>query len=418
MASGRDKTQAALDAAQRKKARAEANIAAANADKAELERERLARENAEWEEGKALRQQAAAADALAKEMTNETTRRAWIADMAPDFTKVDSGSIHGADEPVFSAILASRALSDAAAKVAEQLFPDEPVDGHVFLTTDRSLVDRLATYNGVRNQIDVATGLIESTLASVPVSKGGKGAPGGKEDLRDIQMKALGPLPIATAAVGAVAAALPGVLSLFSAKRTLATAEVSPDAYIAMVAVAGALLSRKNPPVVIMDETRVLPAETKIGNAFAKLHKQSLQLTAAIGHSAADGGLDVKEWREEASATLKVVQAVIEALTTADEKTGTNVLTRVASQEVLTDPGLKHIVVITPAASGTTQLINDRPLWLRDTVSIITTAAISFVCVDAQTGYVKNAGVSTGSRQLSGKIGKNIDVDGESAASD
>lgn len=407
-----DKNKSDLAAVELEKQKAEADLARTNADKAKAELQKVRDEYAEWTEGKNVRQQAAAADALAKEMANESTRRSWIADAVPDLTRVDPDNLEGTDKPLLTAMLASRALNKSATEVAEQLFGDEPVNGHVFLTTDQSLVDRLAIYKSVENEIKLATRLIDSTLKLFPHF----------EDIRTLRSQSetqdasrgvagFGPV---SATVSAIAAALPGVLSLFSAKRTLATADITQDAYVTMVAVAGALLARKNPPVVIMDETRVLPEDTKIEDAFARLYSQSLGLTAAIKVSAPGDSAD----NVKASAALSVVQTVMETLTKVDEKTGLSMLTMAASQEALQDANLKHIVVVTAAGSSTTQLINDRPLWWADTFSVLTTSAIAFACVDPKTGYIENAGISTGISQLKGKIGTDIEIDNEDEDAD
>lgn len=388
----------------RRQAKAAAALAEANLAKAQLENEKLAAETDEWLEGKELRKKSAAEDLLKKQMANEAERRSWIADVVPDLSDVDPGSLEGADKPLFTAMLATYALNKAAAQVAGQLSGTVSAGEQVLLTADEFLTDRLALYNSVKNEITAAVKLIKSVMETFPSPE-------------EIEAMGLLAAPLAASALAAVASAVspvtigaaaaalvPAVLPLFATKRTLTAAEVTQDGYLSMVAVAGALLAQENPPTVIMDDTRVLRGETEIEKAFTELYSQSLELTVAVESCETEDS----DWLEKARATLSVARAVMETLTAADEKTGMNMLSLAASQEVLKDPELKHILVVTPAGSSTTQLVNDRPFMMKDRFNVFTTAAIAFVCVDPHTGHVKNAGISTDDAQLDGAIGDRI----------
>lgn len=410
-----------LIAAELKKAQADADLAKANAAKAdadaakaELERAKLEKENAEWEEGVANRKRTAAAELEAKQiandekrLANEGTQRSWISEIGPDLTKVDRGKTEGADKPLFTTVLATRALEAAARHVAQTIFPGEQaVIGKVVLTTDDSLLDRLAVRAGVLLQIKVSQELLAYVLNSVPEaqadSEDGTGAGSTAE---------LGPLVLATGIASAAAKTIPGLLSLISANRTLAAGDVTQDAYVTMVAVAGALLTRKFPPSVLLDETRLLHGGTQVEQDFQALQLRCQDLAMQVSLFADDERDVAVAWSTKAKTTLEVVQGTITALTKVDEKAVLSPLMTAASQELFADQSVKHIVVIKPAGASTVQLMSDRPLNMKDPIDIRTTAAIAFVHIDSASSRVQRAGVKTGESRISGYIGGKIDID-------
>lgn len=54
------------------------------------------------------------------------------------------------------------------------------------------------------------------------------------------------------------------------------------------------------------------------------------------------------------------------------------------------------------------QLVNDKPLWCKDTVSVLAVASITWLVIDSD-GAGVDGGVVSDSVQLNGKIGKSIE---------
>lgn len=168
---------------------AAARKAAAEADKAETDAEK------------------AADDAVQARLTG----------ILPDVSKVERGSLEvTGDSPVFSAALGYRAMRAAAASVANEM--SNLGEARVLVTSDPDLATSTSTYLEVVAGLQALVDAGEAAMGDDDPCKGLEGQP--------TQM--LGVAATATVgAINAISAALPGVLSLFAARRSVTTKPVT-----------------------------------------------------------------------------------------------------------------------------------------------------------------------------------------------
>jgi hypothetical protein len=249
-----DAAKAAADAA---KAAAEARSAAAKAASDELE--------AAWSSspaGVAKRDAEARKAAAEADQAAVTAKRNEYTSLIPDFSKIERGSLDlKGDQPLFGTPLAQRALKEAAASVVDKAVKVLPREDkwRVLVTSDADLVTSHSTYVNTITTINQLCESIDTLLA--------------KTTDRIYETMAAAP------AIGAIAAALPGLISLFSAKRTVTTSIASGDDLAAAAATADQLLQVGTHGTVFHDDVRLLAP----GRLHARLGslREKRQLLAA-----------------------------------------------------------------------------------------------------------------------------------------
>lgn len=431
------KADAAKADAEAAKLRAEARVAEANARKAEAE---LADWNAPAGQHKrnAETQKAAAeADKAAAD-----ARRAQINALIPDLTDVDRGSMTiTPDKGLFGTSLAHRALDQAAATIAARIA--EPIAGGsnqpiVLITTDEDLTGSDAAY------WEVTTGLKQLT----------KAADKAHETLEQKVGSDLLP-----AIVGALAAALPPVLSLFSARRTVSTAPITVSDVAASAAVAGALLAKNPALTVIHDDFRLLASgqiQTDIEVLSEKRqllvsHKLTLEQTRteqeaelalrrdrieqftkalvdADEKKTADLELLLDQARREradaakkagnASARIGVIDTVLTAidsfttsLVAVPEGAKWSALTAATRRQQLHgDKVFTDVLLVKGSAGSTLEVLNDKPLWSDDKFSALAEISVTYMLLHRESNGLLAAGAATGTVNVSGTIGDKFKI--------
>lgn len=429
----------------RKQREAEATKATAEADKAAREAEvsldpEIDRKKQEAEADKAIAEaRKAVADA----------DRARLTALIPDLTEVPRGETTvTTEQPLFNAVLAHRALGDAAGVVKEKVKDLLGTDGIVLLTSDADLATSDSAHMEVKTGLDQLIAAADKLL-SVPKAEGIE--PVGVE-VPGVETAGV------EAGVGAIAAAIPSVLSLLSAHRSISTYTASIDDTAALAAVAGTLSDTK----VQLDDFRLVPhgKTTERTRTLQERRSQLLQLKLTLEQTKAENGTrraaaeerirdlntrldktpkgqsveriveglkDAKKERDTASrtekqaavhvgiveSTLTTIDAFVTRLTTIPSGAKRSPLAAAALREQLhaeKDPKFSQVLLIKAAAGSVAQLLNDRPLWFEDKFSMIGSVSLSYVLIDASTSLVKAAGQASGSASISGSIGKDFSV--------
>lgn len=177
------------------KAQAEAAKAAADARTAEAQAKKAEREEVEASGAAAVNQRAAEAAKATVEAEKATAvaRQDQIAALIPKFGDIKTGSLElKAEQPLFGGVLAGRALKHAAALAAADL--QLPADARILVTSESDLATADAAYRNVSTGLEELVKYADLLLADTDPSKPRKQS--------------------FTAVAGAVAGALPGLLSL------------------------------------------------------------------------------------------------------------------------------------------------------------------------------------------------------------
>ena len=450
-----------LSVANTEKAEADARKASAEADKAAREvavilDSELDRRKQEAEAEKAI--------AEARKATADADR-ARLSALIPDLGDMSRGETTiTTEQPLFSAVLAHRALGDAAGVMKTRL-EGKLGEGVTLLTSDPDLATSDAVYLDVRTGLDQLSTAADKLLAAAKPEAGLEEAAEAQGDKEALGAGAVtGALGAAVGgpagmAAGALAAAVPSVLSLLSAHRSISTYPATVDDTAALAAVGGALAEWK----VKLDDFRLVP-EGEITEAASELQTRRSQLVelkltqdqtrsrgAAVRSAseerirelnaqldkAREKGLSVedilrsikeeKEARDLASMTekrsavfigliesaLSTIDAFVAKLTTVPAGGKRSPLAAAALREQFRSNGDAKIskVLLVKAASGSVaQLLNDRPLWFKDRFMMIGSVSVSYVLIDPSDSTVEAAGQAPGTASVKGTIGKEFTI--------
>jgi hypothetical protein len=431
------KAEVAKAEAEAAKLKAEARSADANARKTESE-------VTEWNAPAAQRQRSAETKKATAEADKAATdaSRAQISALIPDLSDVDRGSLTVTPEKgLFGTSLAQRALDKAATSIATNVasaLAGTSVKSVVLITTDEDLAASDAAY------WEVTTGLKQLTEA----------ADTALETLR----QPVGP-ELLPAVIGALAAALPPVLSLFSAHRTLSTAPVTVSDIAASAAVAGKLLETNPECMVIHDNFRLLTSgqiQTSIETLSEKRqslvsHKLTLEQTKAeqeaelaIRRDRIEDltksliGADEKKTaelerqldqarRERADAAKKAGEAtasigVIDTVLTAIDSFNASLVAVPAGakwspltaatrrQQLHGDNAFTDALLIKASAGSTLEVVNDRPLWFDDKFSALAAISVTYLLLHRESNGLLAAGAATGTVNVTGTIGDRFNI--------
>jgi len=432
---------AAKAKADAEKAAADARSARAKADDDERDTAQKATPLAQQQREAEARKAAAEADKAAA-----AAQRDQLGAFIPDFSKVQRGELElKGDQTLDASALAQRALAEAADTLAKRVDEKLPDDGRwtLLITSDSDL----ATSDGA--YLDVVTGLDQLFAAADKLLD--KAQPGTTRELA-----LLGP------AIGALVSAVPGLLSLFSAHRTVTTAPVTISDLAAAAATVGALRRLTDSGRLIHDDLRLIPkgaVHRKVEALGAKQqelvgHKIALEadkarssaelaearakvseLTAALAANPQNSNelrpllagerkrLESLEQKVDA-ATVKVgliesvlsaINAFMASLTAVPEGGKRSPLALAAMREQLHeatagDHPFTHVLLVKGNAGSAQQSVDDRPLWLDDKYSAVATASITYMLLETETSQLLTADNVTGSAAAYGKIGDEFEV--------
>jgi hypothetical protein len=439
------------------KAQADADKAAADVRSARAKADKDERDAAWSDTAQAKKQREAESRKATAEAEKSTAAadRDRVAALIPDFSKVERGSLElKGDQPLFASPLANRALDEGAETLVTEALEVLPQGGkwRVLVTSDAELATSHAAY------IDVVTGLDQLFETA--------------EDLIDKISRAdtLEFLPVVPA-IAALAGAVPGLLSLFSAHRTVTTAPVTVGDLAAAAATAGALKRAEPGGTVVHDDFRVLETSrvhqklaalskkreelvghrialesektaksTELEAAHANIKEITAQLQAAPADAQPALRAKLKETQDEAAsleqaisaATVKLgliesVQSAIDAfvasLTAVPEGGKRSPLAQAAMREHLhdvadstkptdKDPGaFTHVLLVKGNGGSAVQTVEDRPLWWKDKFAVIATASITYMLLETAGSSILAAGNLGGSATGFGSIGDQFELE-------
>lgn len=352
-------------------------------------------------------------------------RRDQLAGLIPDFSKVQRGSLEiEGQQPLFGTALAHRALEAAAAPAVQRAASTLPDSARVVVTSEADLATSDATYHAVD------MGLEQLTAAA-------------RQLLEETARERLVGTPI----VGAIAAAVPGLLSLFSARRTVTKAQVTVDDLAAAAAAAGAL-RKANPHIaVVHDDFRLLPtggirdelatlsglreqlagdklvrdqervrittdlatARKMLENPSGDVDKQKLELAQkqADGYEQALSGLAVRSGLVDS--VCEAIDVFVASLNVVPEGDRRSPLTLALMRQQLhkseDGPGFTHVLLVKAEGGSAEQTVDDRPLWFKDKFSVVVAASVTYMLMETAGSSIVAAGTASALAAAYGSIG-------------
>jgi hypothetical protein len=391
-----------------------------------------------------------------------------ISALIPDLSKVTPAPLEVKGEtPLFGASLAQRAANAAACRAAQQVreaIGTELPSARILVTSDPALATSDAIYvevlDGLEGLNKAAEGLldvVEPSVAQVAAAQPQGWLPPGVQSF----LVAGAAIPIAKA----VAAALPGALSLLTAHRTLSTSLVTVDSFAAAAAAAGELSWLSPKPDVFHDEFRLLPTEGTVKEKESELADKRQELVALkvtledtkLAGSArlTELNAEVKESEEKIkkareaelddlqtqlaaqrnavaalelaigkcalrialidSATSAIDQFTTSMRTTAAGATRSPLAAAILREQLHGDCGdakqFTHVLLVKAEPGSAQQLIDDGPLMFKDKFTVIATSNVTYMLIETkgESGNVIRAGSIGGEATAHGTVGKDIE---------
>ena len=224
------------------KAAADARAASAAADKAQLEATQQSSTVAQQQRDAAARQAIAEADKAAA-----AARREQLTALIPDLSKVEKSTVEVKEGPLlFASVATARSLKGAAHVVGDALEPallHEDVT-RVLVTSDPDLASTDAVYQDVDSGLDQLGAMAKRLLDAITVGR--EGTEFGAEF-------------VPPDVIAALAGAVPDVLSLLAAHRTVSSAATTADDLAAQAVVMHEIRERKHHLALLHDDFRVVP---------------------------------------------------------------------------------------------------------------------------------------------------------------
>ena len=382
-----------------------AELAAANAAAAQLAAEKARLELDEWKSPGAVANRAAQqrADTAQAEKSLTDSSLGQFAGAVPDLSKVNTGSTTvDAGTQLFGSALALQALGqashDAAADIAARI-PDK--GKYLLVTTEADLASTDAMYAQVE---DCLQQLLQAALAltAPPVFESapetaGAGATAHRES-------------IVAAGVGIAAAALPAVVSLFSANRKISGASVSADDLQAVIGVAAAMARQQPPLKVLMDDFRTVDRTGRISDLLDKVNAERLALAGRKAELTGSASPEDSPSLALVSQVTSAIDAFLASILAVPGGATRSAYTSAILRERLHDGSIDCVVLVKGVGGSTAQVVNDRPLWFKDKFTTIASAGLSWLLVAVDDGAVIAGGSKVSTLEITGTIGETIKV--------
>jgi hypothetical protein len=426
------------------KAEADARAADAAARKAETEAADL--ESATGQQARDAKNLQAVAEA---EQKAAAARQQELSALIPDFSKVKESTLESKDGPAIrGSALTFGALADAAKAIAAHIEP--PAEGagwRVLITSDQDLASADALYQevtlGLSQLANAATELLPQTTV---------------ESVDSVETAAVVPVP------AALAAAVPHILSLLSAERSLTTASVSVTDLAAATAVAGALEAKGGDRVVVVHDDfrlifpgRIQTASTLVATKRQELVARKIAITDRKGaidaelaiakaeekdaenaladadqkkpHPDLDTSLDNARKRVAgltrksgaAAVRLGLVDGLIGSIDTFSA--AIRVIPAGGRRSPLATAALydqlhqgatsqfTHVLLVKAQPAQSAQLTDDKPLWFADKFSTIVEVNVTYMLIATQDSHVERAGTATAIASAHGDLGSELRFD-------
>jgi hypothetical protein len=446
------------------KAKAELELEIAKAAAAKAERERI---EAESPLAKAKRDADAQKGIDEAQQLSAEAQQKQVAALVPDLSKVTADHLEQKEGPaIFGPALAQRATTAAAVRAAQRVaetIGNELSSARILVTSDTALATSDAAYIEVSEGLDA---LIEAAKGLLEFLGADEEATGRRLSLREpsSDKKSLVPAVGVAPIFKALAAAVPGALSLLTAHRTLSTSTVTVDSLAAAAAAAGELVHRPSKPTVFHDEFRLPPmkgeVQDKAGDLATK-RKELVERKVALEDEKSTKSADlaklkaeIKQAEDELMKTKEAKRAALR--TTLDSRRDEAVAPEVeiaekASRIALIDSAISgidifttamkavadgatrsplaaailreqlhgggddagqftHVLLIKAETGGVQQLIDDRPLWWKDKFTTIATSNVTYMLIETKEGSVIRSGSIGGEAKVQGTIGTDITV--------
>ena len=323
------------------------------------------------------------------EKATAESKRAQVSALIPDIKDANASKLDvSGDAPLYGGMAAHHALVDVSAKIADAI-ADIVTDKKVLVTSDADLATSDAIYVQVATSLD---GLISAAEAILPTVA--EGSPGGPDSSADLGFPG--------AAVGAIASAIPAVLSAFSSQRTVKTFSSTVDAEAAIASVAGALHTAQ----VWIDDFRLLPA-ADLAQRFATLQALRIRVQQLVTLEP-DA---TKPLPKLAKDVLTAIDAFLTSALTTPSGAKRSPFAEACLREQLHESGaLDFVLLVTGASATSQQMINDRPFWSDDKFSVLSTVSVTYALIELPSSKVVGSGVVVGTTQLMGKIGEGFEI--------
>jgi hypothetical protein len=375
-------------------------LAAANAQAAQVAAEKAQAELDEWKSPAAVARRAAQqrADTAQAETSLMNSSFGQFTGAVPDLSKVSTGSTTvDSGTQLFGSALALQALGQASREAAVEIAARVTAKNkQVLVTTDTDLASTDAMYvqveEGLKQLLQAAQELTASPFTQ-PVSGSVT------EGLESI-----------IAGVGLAAAALPAVISLFSANRKISGASVTADDTQAVIGVAAAMTQLEKPVQVLMDDFRTLDRNGPVSELLASVNSQRLALTARKAELTSTASPEGTESLAVVGQVAAAIDAFLASILAVPAGATRSAYTSAVLRERLHDGSIACVVLVKGVGGSTAQVVNDRPLWFKDKFTTIASAGLSWLMVDPASGAVIAGGTKVSTLEISGTIGESIRV--------
>jgi hypothetical protein len=380
---------------------ANVDLAVANAKSAQVAAAKAQAELDEWQApaavaGRAAQQRADTAQAETSAMNSSFGQ---FAGAVPDLSKASTGSTTvDSGTQLFGSALALQALGQAcreAARDIEHKITDK--DKYVLVTTEVDLASTDALYGQVEGGLQQLLAAAKQLTAPAVIETPSETTNGGQESL-------------VAAGVGVAAAALPAVISLFSANRKISGAPVSVDDTQAVIGVAAAMAQLEPALKVLMDDFRTVERTGHISGLLDDVNAQRLILAgrkAELTDSASPGdGSALTLVGQVAAAIDAFLTSILSVPSGATRSAYTSAILR----ERLHDESIARVVLVKGVGGSTAQVVDDRPFFFKDKVTTIASAGVSWLMITTIDGVVVAGGSKVSTLQMNGTIGDVIHI--------
>lgn len=338
--------------------------------------------------------------------------REQISALVPDLSTVKESTLEAEDgTPMWGTFLTFEALpwvGDRVATIVLESVGDQVDNWRVLVTTDPDLASADAAYEDVMSGLDQLITTSERLLADVHIE-----------------------FDFVTGGL-ALAAALPGLLSMVSARRTITTAATAANDLAAAAAVMRRLRIRAPSLALVYDDFRLVPhgrvhdkvaavGDLRVGLVERKvtLSDEKSKTDAALAEAKAAKRPDAKKIAEltrqstDAATRLGLIDSAMVAIDTVLAGIRTipagatrSLLATTALHEALHSedgpPRFTHVLLIKGEAGQARESLDNRPLWLEDKFFAIADASITYLLIETADSTIVQSGTVTRLASASG----------------
>jgi hypothetical protein len=412
-----------------------ARQAEAAATKAELELADLQSPDGVLARAAKNRQAAAEADKAAA-----AAQQAQLSALVPDFSKANASTlaVEGSGA-VGSSGLTFGCLDDAATAIAAKVAPPDKTNWRVLVTSDADLASADTVHaevsGGLKMLLDAATELLADTAARKTRGATTSGSTGGRRGVTGIGAgsAAFGTAGLAAGGVvGAAAAAIPQLLSVFSAQRSLTIGSVTVSDLAAAAAVASKLIANRNGAIRVMhDDFRLVP-QSAINDQLTRLGERRIELTgrrlelatrqsaleeAQKGGGTAAGRSELGQVVASAAlveSLLAAIDAFLSAIRTIPSGGRRTPLATASLYQAIHDEGdkgLTHVLLVKAQPAQSAMLTDDKPFMFADKFSTLVELSVTYMLVATNAPWLVASGTETAMTMAHGKLGEAITLE-------